>query len=248
MPVGAAVLALELQDHIHDVLEDLRSGDEAVLGDVADQDHRHTALLGKAQQRGRHFLDLAHGTGSGLDDLGIHRLHGVHDHQVGHHLARLSDDGVDQRLAEDGAAGIIAPEAPGAHAHLLRALLARNVERAQTRAAQRDLQAQRGLADARLAADEHQRTRHHAAAQDPVHLPQSEGNARILRIVDLAQPLRTAIAACKCAGTSPRRPFSALPELPSSYSTPRTPGSAPSTWGFRFRTKCNKRPFSLLSP
>ena len=138
------------------MLENLRAGDEAVLGDVADQDHRHAAFFGEAQQRGGHLLDLAHGTGGRFDGVGVHRLHGVHDHQVGHHLTCLLDHGVDQRLAEDGTIAIVAAQALGTHAHLFGTLLTGDVKRTQVLAAQRNLQAEGGLSDARLSADEHQ--------------------------------------------------------------------------------------------
>ena len=44
-------LALERQHRVDHVLDHARPGDLAVLGDVADQDHRRAARLGEADQR-----------------------------------------------------------------------------------------------------------------------------------------------------------------------------------------------------
>ncbi len=57
-PVGAAVLAFELEDHIDNVLQDLRTGDGPLLRDVADEDDGNPAALGKAEERGGDFLHL----------------------------------------------------------------------------------------------------------------------------------------------------------------------------------------------
>ena len=48
--VRPPVLAFELKYHIHDVLQNLRSGNVSVLGDMPDEDYGHPALLGEAQQ------------------------------------------------------------------------------------------------------------------------------------------------------------------------------------------------------
>ena len=43
---AAETLPLERQDNINEVLERLGPGQRAVLGDVADEDHRHAVFLG----------------------------------------------------------------------------------------------------------------------------------------------------------------------------------------------------------
>ena len=56
------VLALEVEHRVDDVLERLRAGDAAALGDVADDEHRGAALLREAHQpRGAlaHLPDVA---------------------------------------------------------------------------------------------------------------------------------------------------------------------------------------------
>jgi hypothetical protein len=45
-----AALALEIKDGIDHVFDDAGAGDLAVLGDMADQDHRHAAPLGEGHQ------------------------------------------------------------------------------------------------------------------------------------------------------------------------------------------------------
>ena len=73
-------LALEIEHRIDDVLEHLRAGEAAVLGDVADEKRRHVLSLGgKEQLRGR----LAH-----LPDAAGRRL----QLQREHCLDRVDDD------------------------------------------------------------------------------------------------------------------------------------------------------------
>ena len=52
-------VALELDDDVDEVLEDAGPGDRAVLGDVADEEHRDAPGLGHLDQGGRHLAHLA---------------------------------------------------------------------------------------------------------------------------------------------------------------------------------------------
>ena len=64
--VVLALLALEVEHGVDDVLERLRPGQAAVLGDVADQEDRDAAALGQEQQLRRdlaHLADAARGRG-----------------------------------------------------------------------------------------------------------------------------------------------------------------------------------------
>ena len=53
------------------------------------------------------------------------------------------------------------------------------------------LQQQRGLADARLAAEQHKRTRHDAAAKHAIELADAGGEPRGVSVLDLCVQLRT---------------------------------------------------------
>ena len=94
LAVGALALALELQHAVDEVLEHARAGQRAVLGDVADEDHRDAARLGELHDlRGdlAHLADRARRAGQ---LAGAQRLHGV-DHA---HLRALGGERVEHRL------------------------------------------------------------------------------------------------------------------------------------------------------
>src|SRR5690606_20050717 len=60
--LGVAV-ALEVEHDVDQVLQHARSGDRAVLGDVADEDGGHAALLGQPYQVGGDLADLGDAAG-----------------------------------------------------------------------------------------------------------------------------------------------------------------------------------------
>ena len=78
--IAAAGLALEVQHGVDQVLEQARAGDGALLGDVADDDHRRTGRLGKAHELRGAFAQLRYRTGGGLGGRRLHRLDRI-DHQ-----------------------------------------------------------------------------------------------------------------------------------------------------------------------
>ena len=185
--VRAAILPLELQYHIDDMLEDLGTGDETVLGDMSDQYDRDAGLLGKAKQLGRNFLDLRYRTGSRIQSLREHRLHRIDDHQLGHHGTGLCKDILHQRLAENETLPGIASQPFGPHLDLIDTLFTGNVKGTEVGAMQRDLERERGLAYARLAAYQHERARDYASAEETVHLAVVQGDARLAGGGDVAQ-------------------------------------------------------------
>ena len=114
--------------------------------------------------------------------LGPGRVHDAPDVMLGQ-----DTDALRGRSAQQAEAG-------RAKAHLAGRLLARGV---QDRAAPgrpgqpgRGLKQQRGLADARLTADEDQRARHEPAPKDPVELVDPQAQARQVRIGDGSQTCR----------------------------------------------------------
>ena len=62
-PQRGVALALEVDDGVDQVLERLRAGDRAVLGDVADEDHRDPVALREIHQPQRRLADLADAPG-----------------------------------------------------------------------------------------------------------------------------------------------------------------------------------------
>ena len=75
-------VALEVQDDVDEVLQQPRPGDRAVLGDVADQQRGHAALLGRADEGAGDLADLCHAARRAVDLGGGDGLDGVQDQQA----------------------------------------------------------------------------------------------------------------------------------------------------------------------
>ena len=73
------LLALEVQDRVDDVLERLRAGEVAVLGDMADEERRDVLALGGKEKLGRRLAYLTDTPGRRLELEREHRLNGVDD-------------------------------------------------------------------------------------------------------------------------------------------------------------------------
>ena len=65
-----AAFAFEIKHAIDHMLDDARPGDLAILGHMADEDHRSAALFGEADQFMRGGADLSDRTGCCLDHVG----------------------------------------------------------------------------------------------------------------------------------------------------------------------------------
>ena len=82
-PQGVVAITRQLQDRVHDVLQELRSSQGTILRDVADQQGRHAPGLRLDHQALGAATDLAgRARGSGIG-LQVNRLYGVHDEEVG---------------------------------------------------------------------------------------------------------------------------------------------------------------------
>ena len=174
------------------MFQNLRAGDGALLGDVADDEDRGARSFGVFEQRGGAFADLRHAAGRRLDQIGVDRLDRVDDHQVGALLFELRHDVFEQRLGVDHAGVVADADTVGAHLDLLGRLLARDVEGFQPVVGQCDLQAERRFADARFAAQQHERSGNQTAAQHPVDLGVAQVEPRPVVRADLADALRGA--------------------------------------------------------
>ncbi len=182
-PVRAVAVPLELEHAVDEMLEHARTGHGAVLRHVADEDRRDPVLLRDAQQPAGRLAHLGDRPGRRAELGRVERLHRVDHADLGPLALERLADRVELGLREDLDVRRSA-EPLRAELHLRDRLLARDEQRA-TVAAHR-LQGgeeQRRLADARLAADEHERGRHEPAAEHAVEL--RDAGRDPLRLLDL---------------------------------------------------------------
>ena len=113
------------------MFHDARSGDLAVLGDVADEDHGRAGALGEPDQRLRARAHLRHRAGSRLDQVGPHRLDRVdNDETRGRPFAERRYDVLDRGLGRQFDLRPREAEPLGAQSHLRHRFFARNINRA----------------------------------------------------------------------------------------------------------------------
>ena len=156
------LIALELQHGIHNVLQHFRACDTALLVDMADQEHRHPALLGIFQDHRTALTHLRDAAGRGFYQLSEDGLDRVDDQQVGLDISRLREDLLQIGFAEDETLRVVVRQPIGSQFQLPTALLAGDIERLPRCQPQHRLQYQRRFADARLSANQHQGTPHQA--------------------------------------------------------------------------------------
>ena len=175
-----ATVALEIQHRIDHVLDHLGTGDLAILGDVADQQHAGAALLGKTDQGFRPGFQLRDAAGCGLDRRRPQRLDRIDDGdggrlvlaQRGQNVGNVGFSGQQHR-------GIIESQPLGAQPYLGDGLFARDINDALTFAGKcrQGLQQQRRFADAGVTADQHPGTWYKTAARNPVELANASDDA-----------------------------------------------------------------------
>ena len=90
---GVAV-PFEVQHHVDKVLERTRAGDRAVLGDVANEDRRHRAILGDRREHRGDLPDLGNAARDAVDAGGRDRLHRIDDQQARVNRRDMRDDRV----------------------------------------------------------------------------------------------------------------------------------------------------------
>lgn len=168
--VQVVLVALELENSVHNVLQHLGARDAAFLVDVADEDDRRMRLLGKAQDAGGTLAHLGDAAGRGLQRFGRDGLYGVDDDQVGTGILDVDVNLFERCLANDEAVGRLFGQALGTQLQLAGAFFARDVEHAFLCQSQNGLQHQGRFADTRLATYQHQRALHQSAAQHAVQL------------------------------------------------------------------------------
>ena len=75
-------VSLELENDIHDMLQNLRACNGAVLCNVADDYYGGVGLLGKPQKGNGTLLHLGNASGRRFHGRGEDGLDGIYDHQL----------------------------------------------------------------------------------------------------------------------------------------------------------------------
>ena len=243
-------LALERQHGVHHVLQYFRPREASVFRDVAHQHRRHVLPLGGKEKLRGGFPHLPDAARRRLEPARPHRLHRVDDHQRRLEAGDLFEDALDAGLRQEIERRRADAEPVAAALDLVLRLLAGRVEHGADVAGEvrRRLQQQRGLADAGLAAEQHQRSRDDAAAEHAVEFADAGRQPLGLRRLDFAvQPRRALRAELGIAvdrgRRAPPRPRAPRP----ASSTPRTRCSAPSTWAPARRTPDRRTRLSVIS-
>ena len=151
-----AAIALERHHRVDHVLDHARTGDLAVLGDVADEDDDGAGGLGEADQRLRAAAHLRHRAGRRFHRLGPHGLDRIDDGERRRPPLRQGrDDVLDVGLGGEFDGRLAEPQTLGAQTHLRHRLFARDIGHPMALVGERGggLRQQRRLADARIAAD-----------------------------------------------------------------------------------------------
>ena len=258
LAIGALALALELQHAVHEVLEHARTGERAVLGDVPHEDHRHPARLGQLHDPRRHLAhlpDRARRTGAARRRAASAPSRSrTPAARLRPSSSRTTSRSVSARTGtcSAGSSGTAGQYEPlGAQPHLLRGLLAADVQRAVAGLLQVSEHhvRQRRLADPGRAAEQHQRAGHQAAAEDAIeladagrhapdaapHRPPRAGRRETSRSRAAPAPR---VAAGPGEHPAPRAGAQRAP--PRACSTPHTPGTARATGrtGGRTESRC----------
>ena len=144
--------------------------------------------LGQARQLRRAFAHLRHRARRGSQLVGIHGLDRIDHHDVRRLPAATRPDLLQLDFRQQTHLRAVQPEPVRAQRHLRADFLAGDVQHAHAvESCRPGLQQQRGLADARVAADQHDAAADQAAAQHAVQLVDAGGRARHLGGVDLAE-------------------------------------------------------------
>ena len=107
--VGALALALELQHAVDEVLEHARAGERALLGHVADEQHRDVARLGEPRDAVGDLAHLADRAGRAGQLGRVQRLHRVDHADLGPLGLERGEHGVEVGLGDAPAPASAAP-------------------------------------------------------------------------------------------------------------------------------------------
>ena len=189
--ISIVAVALELQNDIDDMFQNLRSRDCSLFGNVAYDENWNAAAFGIFEQRCGTFANLRHTPCRRVDKVGVHRLNRVDDHHVGTYLVNLRHDVFEQCLRVDDALLVADADTLGTQFDLLCRLLARDIQRLQSVVRQGYLQRQRRFADTGFATEQNQRACHNSAAQHTIDLAIARIDALRGAALDFGYALRT---------------------------------------------------------
>ena len=170
---AASGLALEKEDDVNHMLEDLRTGDGPVLRHMTDEEDGDAALLRGAQQLSGRLTHLTDRARSRRDALGIHRLDRVDDDEVRFFLPDGLDDVLDIRFRHEVKISGDRPNALCTQLDLLEALLTGDIEnrfsivRCQI---SRYLEKDRRFSDARVTTEQYHRAHDDTTAEHTIEL------------------------------------------------------------------------------
>ena len=192
--MGMMPLAFEIEDRIDDVLKRLRPREVAVLRHVADKNGRNVLAFRREQELRRRFAHLSDAAGRRLELDGKDGLHRVDDDQRRLEPRDLFENALDAGLRQQVERRCADAKAVAAAFDLVLGFLAGRIEDWSDigREMRGGLQQQRGFADARLAAQQHQRARNDAAAEHAIELADARREARRVSRFDFCVQLRRA--------------------------------------------------------
>ena len=152
----AVGVAFKVQNRIDDVLKHAGSGESTVLCHMPHENERGTSGLGQSSQSSRTFPNLRNAARSRFQIRAVERLNGVDDNKLRFGGGNLSLNALKLNFAHEPHAAGVQPNALRTQSNLRCGFFARHVKGrfAKTHHARKDLQQQRGLADAGVAADQ----------------------------------------------------------------------------------------------
>ncbi len=192
--VRVVAFAFEVEHRVHDVLEGLGAGQAAVLGDVADQERRDVLALRREQQLRRRFADLPDAARRRLELERVDRLNRVDDHERRLDARHLLEDALEARFRQQIERRLADLETLTPRFDLVFRFLAGAVQHRpdRPRHVRGGLEQQRGLADARFAAEQDERSGDDAAAEHAIELADARREPGVLFDLDVAVQARAA--------------------------------------------------------
>src|SRR5581483_10799293 len=187
-------LAFEVENRVDHVLERFRTSEAAVLGDMADEQRRHVLTFGGEQELRRRLTHLSDTARRRLQLQRKNRLHGIDDDERRFDAADFLEDALEAGFGEEIQRRAADREPLAPRLDLVLRFFARAVENRTDgpRHVRRRLQQQRRLADARLPAEQDERSGYDAAAEDAIEFADAGREPRHPLDLDLlVQPRRS---------------------------------------------------------
>ena len=176
-----AAIAFEVKNGVHHVLHNARSGNLALLGHMAHQNHGGTGLLGKPDHGLNTRAHLRHRTGCRIDNIAPQCLNGINDDEVwplafGKRGEDIFDIGFGSQKHIGGRRS--KPLCP--KPHLRHGLFTGDIDDSVPASGEgrSRLHEQGGFADAGIAAHQHRRSPHETATSHAIQLADARLNAR----------------------------------------------------------------------